>query len=318
MKIVVLDGYTLNSGDLDWTPLKALGSCIIHERTPPELVVERAKMADVVLTNKALLTAESIAALSNLKYIGVLATGYNIVAIDAAKTAGIVVTNVPGYGAASVCQMVFALLLEMTQQVGHHATLVREGAWTRCADFSFRDRPLTELAGKTFGLIGYGQIGRQVAQVARAFGMQVLVSTANPDKYNTEKEINFIEIDSLFDQSDVISLNCPLNEATHALVNTARLARVKQGTLLINTSRGQLIDEAAVAEALAEGYLGGFASDVLAAEPPTEGNPLLNAPNTFITPHIAWATAEARRRLLEIAAANLLAFKEGKLQNRVV
>ena len=317
MQIVVLDGHTLNPGDLDWTPLEDLGSCTIYARTAAKQVAERAADAEIVLTNKALLSAETIAKLPNLKYIGVLATGYNVVDLAAAKQQGIVVTNVPGYSTASVCQMVFALLLEMTQQVGHHAQLVRAGEWTRCVDFSFHDRPLLELAGKTLGIVGYGQIGRQIARVAQAFGMQVLVSTANPEKYKDEKGVRFIDVDSLFSGSDVISLNCPLTETTHELVNTARLARVKQGALLINTGRGQLINEAAVSEALNAGYLGGFAADVLSTEPPAENNPLLSAPNCFITPHIAWATAEARQRLLDTVVANLKAYQAGAPENQV-
>ncbi len=318
MQIVILDGHTLNPGDLDWTPLEELGSCSRYARTAPQQVAERAAAADIVLTNKALLSAETIAKLPKLKYIGVLATGYNVVDLTAAKERGIIVSNVPGYSSASVCQMVFALLLEMTQQVGHHAQLVREGEWSRCVDFSFHDRPLIELTGKILGVVGYGRIGRQIAKTAQAFGMQVLVSTANPDKYQKESACTFVDIDSLFSKSDVISLNCPLNEATNQLVNTARLARVKQGALLINTGRGQLIDEAAVAEALSAGYLGGYAADVLSAEPPAEDNPLLSAPNCFITPHIAWATAEARQRLLNMVVANLKAFIAGAPQNRVI
>ncbi len=317
MKIVVLDGHTLNPGDLDWGPLEDLGECSIFARTAPKQVAERAAEAELVLTNKALLPAETIAALPKLKYIGVLATGYNVVDLEAARERGIVVTNVPGYSTPSVCQMVFALLLEMTQQVGHHARLVREGEWSRCVDFSFHDRPLLELAGKTLGLVGFGQIGRQVAKVAQAFGMQVLVSTANPDKYKDETGVKFTDTDSLFSESDIISLNCPLTEETRHLVNTARLARVKQGALLINTGRGQLIDEAAVAEALTDGYLGGYAADVLSSEPPAEDNPLLSVPNCFITPHIAWATGAARQRLLDTVVANAKAFLEGAPQNQV-
>jgi glycerate dehydrogenase len=317
MDIVVLDAHTLNPGDLDWTPLKALGTYAVHPRTAVEDVATRAASAEIILTNKVVLDAQTIASLPRLQYIGVLATGYNVVDLGAAKERGIVVTNIPGYSTASVGQMVFALLLEMTQQVGQHARLVQEGQWCRCADFSFTDRPLFELAGKTFGVVGYGQIGRQVAAIAKAFGMKVLVQTANPDKYKSEKGLGFVDIDTLFSECDVISLNCPLTSETKNLVNLARLARVKQGSLLINTGRGDLVDEAAVAEALAEGYLGGFAADVLSSEPPAEENPLLSAPNCFITPHIAWATAEARQRLLDMALANIKAFQDGAPQNRV-
>jgi len=317
MKIVVLDGYTLNPGDLDWAPLKSLGSSVIYPRTAPEQIIDRAADAEIVLTNKTVLSAATLAMLPKLKYIGVLATGVNVVDLEAAKTADIIVTNVPGYSTGSVVQMVFALLLEMTQQVGHHAAKVREGDWASCPDFSFRDRPLTELAGKTLGVVGYGKIGQQVTKVAQAFGMKVLVQTAHPEKYQLETGVEFVDVENLFSEADIISLNCPLTEETENLVNTARLARIKQGALLINTGRGQLIDEKAVAEALEEGYLGGYATDVLSQEPPDEENPLLTAPNCFITPHIAWATAEARQRLIDTVVANIAAFQNSDPQNRV-
>ena len=317
MDIVILDGHTSNPGDLDWSPLKELGTYAVYPRTAPDEILERATSAEIILTNKVVLDAQTIAELPKLKYIGVLATGFNVVDLDAATQRGIVVTNIPGYSTASVGQMVFALLLEMSQQVGHHARLVEEGAWSSCEDFSFQDRPLFELAGKIFGVVGYGQIGRRVAKIAKAFGMKVLVQTAHPEKYKSEKGIEFVDIDTLFSEADVISLNCPLTSETKCLVNTARLMRVKQGTLLINTGRGDLIDEEAVADALSEGYLGGFAADVVSSEPPEEDNPLFSAPNTFITPHIAWATAEARQRLLDIAVANIKAFQDGIPQNQV-
>lgn len=318
MKIVILDGYTLNTGDLDWAPLKELGTCIIHQRTTPEQVVERAQGAEILLTNKVVISAATMAALPELRYIGVLATGVNIVDLEAAKERKIIVTNAPGYSTDSVAQLVFALLLEMVQQVGHHAQMVAQGAWATCEDFSFRDRPLTELAGKTFGLVGYGQIGRRIAAIARAFGMRVLIQTAHPEKYQKETNLNFVDIDQLFSDSDVISLNCPLTPETEQLVNTARLARVKQGAFLINTGRGQLVNEAAVAEALEDGYLGGYATDVLSTEPPAEDNPLLKAPNCVITPHLGWATKEARTRLLAIVIQNIAAYLKGEPQNRVV
>ena len=317
MKIIVLDGYTLNPGDLDWAPLKELGPCVIHPRIAVEQIVEKAHDGEILLTNKTVLSAETLALLPNLQYIGVLATGVNVVDLEAAKKHNIIVTNVPGYSTNSVAQMVFALLLEMTQHVGHHAGMVRDGDWATCADFSFRDRPLIELAGKTLGVVGYGQIGQQVVQIARAFGMKVLVQTAHPEKYQHESEPEFVDIDRLFSDSDIISLNCPLTEATRTMVDTAHLARVKQGALLINTGRGQLINEEAVAVALEEGYLGGYATDVLSQEPPNKDNPLLSAPNCLITPHIAWATNEARQRLLDIVVANIAAFQNGEPQNRV-
>lgn len=317
MKIVVLDGYTLNPGDLNWAPLKELGACVIHARTDLNQIVERASDAEILLTNKTVISADTLARLPKLQYIGVLATGVNVVDLEAAKQHNVIVTNVPGYSTGSVVQMVFALLLEITQQVGHHAAMVKRGDWVTCPDFSFRDRPLIELAGKTLGVVGYGQIGQQVAHIARAFGMQVLVQTAHPEKYQQKAEFEFVDIDKLFSESDVISLNCPLTEKTANLVNTARLARVKQGAILINTGRGQLINEVAVAEALEEGYLGGYATDVLSQEPPDADNPLLSAPNCLITPHIAWATAEARQRLLDVVVANIAAFQNAAPQNRV-
>jgi len=317
MKIVVLDGHTLNPGDLDWSPLKMLGQCAIYPRTAPEQIVERAQNADIILTNKTPVSAETISQLPQLKYIGVLATGYNIVAVDAARNAGIVVANAPGYGTASVAQMVFALLLEMSQQVGYHAEKVRQGAWAECPDFSFHDRPLYELAGKTMGIVGFGQIGRQVKTIANAFGMQVLASTAHPEKYPDETGVEFIDIDELFSRCHVISLHCPLTDQTRQLVNTARLARIKNGAVLINTGRGQLIDEEAVIEALEEGYLGGYAADVLEVEPPRPDHPLLTAPNSIITPHMAWATKEARKRLMDIVVAGVAAFKNGQPINQV-
>ena len=318
MKIVVLDGHTLNPGDLDWASLKELGPCAIYPRTAPEQIVERAKDATIILTNKTPLNAATFEMLPNLRYIGVLATGADIIDLEAAAARDIVVSNAPGYGSASVAQMVFALLLEMTQQVAHHDRLVREGIWQECGDFSFHERPLTELAGKTLGIIGYGQIGRQVARIARAFDMRVLINTAHPDKYLQEKDTELVDIDVLFSECDIISLNCPLTEDTYHLVNTARLARVNQGALLINTGRGPLIDEAAVAEALEEGYLGGYATDVLSQEPPDEDNPLLSAPHCLITPHMAWATREARERLLALVVDNIKAFLAGTPQNRLV
>lgn len=318
MKIVVLDGHTLNNGDLDWAPLKALGTCIIHPRTSVDQIIEKARDADIILSNKVPINAETIAALPNLRYIGVLATGVNMIDLDAAKERGIVVTNAPGYSSDSVAQMVFALLLEMTQQVGHHARMVAEGAWVNCKDFSFRDYPLCELAGKTMGVVGYGEIGRRVTTIARAFGMKVLAHTAHPEKYQKEQGVTFVDVDQLFTDSDVISLNCPLTPETDQLVNTAHLARVKQGALLINTGRGQLVNETAVAAALEDGYLGGYATDVLATEPPRSDNPLLSAPHCIITPHIAWATTEARIRLLTMVVDNIAAFLQGEPRNRVV
>lgn len=320
MKIVVLDGYTMNPGDLDWGPLQQLGPCEIHNRTDPDQVLRRAAGAEILLTNKAVLSAETIAKLPELRYIGVLATGTNVVDIEAARARKIVVTNIPGYSTASVAQMVFALLLEMTQQVGHHDRLVREGRWVASPDFCFCDRPLIELEGKTFGILGCGQIGRQVAQIARAFGMQVIACTANPDRHQNwaqAEQVRLVDQQTLLSSSDVISLHCPLTPDTENMIDTDRLNTMKKGAILINTGRGQLIDETAVTAALNSGQLGGFGSDVLSTEPPVADNPLLSAPNSFISPHIGWATREARERLFAIAVANVQAFLSGTPQNRV-
>jgi glycerate dehydrogenase len=321
MNIVVLDGYALNPGDLSWAPLEELGQLTVYDRTLPEQVAERAGEAEVVLINKVALDAALIDRLSRLRYIGVLATGYDVVDLAAARNRNIPVTNVPGYSTRSVAQMVFALLLEMTQQVGHHSRLVREeGRWTRCPDFCFWDRPLLELDGLTMGLVGFGRIGRQVAAIARAFDMRVLVHTAHPDKYRDlpeGREVHFRDLDQLFAESDVVSLHCPLTAGTERLVDARRLALMRPQALLINAARGQLLDEQAVAEALNRGRLAGLGADVLAGEPPSADNPLLSARNAILTPHIAWATKEARTRLLAIVVENIRAFLDGRSLNVV-
>ena len=321
MNIVVLDGYALNPGDLSWATLEEFGQLTVYDRTLPEQVAERAGEAEVVLINKVALDAALIDRLFRLRYIGVLATGYDVVDLAAARNRNIPVTNVPGYSTRSVAQMVFALLLEMTQQVGHHSRLVREeGRWTRCPDFCFWDRPLLELDGLTMGLVGFGRIGRQVAAIARAFGMRVLVHTAHPDKYRDlpeGREVHFRDLDQLFAESDVVSLHCPLTADTERLVDARRLALMKPQALLINAARGQLLDEQAVAEALNRGRLAGLGADVLAGEPPSADNPLLSARNAILTPHIAWATKEARTRLLAIVVENIRAFLDGRSLNVV-
>lgn len=320
MKIVVLDGHTLNPGDLDWQPLHALGDCTIHERTPRELLLERAAGAEVLLTNKVGLGAGEMAALPQLRYIGVLATGYNVVDVAAARQQGITVCNVPAYSTASVAQLTLALLLELTSQVGHHAERVRAGEWSRARDFSFRERPLVELEGLTLGLVGFGAIGRQVAVLGHAFGMSVLVHTAHPERYQATPDgaaVRFVALDELFAASDVVSLHCPLTAATSGLVDGRRLALMKPTAYLVNTSRGALIDEAALAAALNAGRLAGAGLDVLTAEPPAADNPLLAAANACITPHIAWATHAARSRLLATTLANVRAFVAGAPQNVV-
>lgn len=320
MQIVVLDGYALNPGDLDWAPLQALGDCTVFDRTPPAEIITRAREAEIVLTNKTVFDRGVIEQLPNLRYIGVLATGVNVVDLVAARERGIAVTNAPGYSTPAVAQMVFALLLELTSQAGHHGRLVREGRWSAAADFCFWDRPLVELAGRTLGLVGFGQIGRQVARIARAFDMRVLVHTAHPEKYAGDPsatEVAFVGLDSVFTDSDVVSLHCPLTPATEQLVDARRLTMMRPGALLINTGRGPLIDEPALAAALTAGQLGGAGLDVLSVEPPPANHPLLQAPGCLITPHIAWAARAARERLLQIVVANLQGYLSGKPHNVV-
>ena len=316
MHIVVLDGYTLNPGDLSWEALRQLGLCAIHDRTPPEKVVEAARDAEVVLTNKALLPREVILALPKLRYIGVLATGYNVVDVAAAKERGIPVANIPDYGTPSVAQQTFALLLELTQRTGHHAQTVRDGRWVHSADFCYWDSPLIELQGLTFGVIGFGRIGRATAKLADAFGMKVLVhNRSRPADLPAHYE--FADLDSLLARADVVSLHCPLTADNRQFMNAARLARMKPTAFLLNTSRGPLLDEQAVADALNAGQIAGAGLDVLSVEPPKAGNPLLAAKNCLITPHIAWATRSARARLMEVAVENVRAFLAGQPRNVV-
>ncbi len=320
MKIVVLDGYTLNPGDLDWGPLARLGELTVHDRTPADRIVERAQGAEIVLTNKVVFGREILDALPALRYIGVTATGYNVVDLQAVRERGITVTNVPAYSTPAVVEMVFALVLELARETGHHARLVREGRWSACEDFSFQDRPQIELSGRTMGIVGFGAIGRGVARVAEAFGLKVLVHTAHPEKYRDDaagRALDFVDLDTLFAQSDIVTLHCPLTPETHGMVDARRLALMKKGTYLINTGRGPLVDEAALAEALEAGMIAGAGLDVLSEEPPPCGNPLLRARNCIVTPHIAWATRASRERLLNIAARNVEAFIAGRPQNVV-
>lgn len=316
VKIVVLDGATLAGNDLGWETLEELGACTIYERTPAELTLQRAQGAEILLTNKVLLDAATLAQLPELRYIGVLATGYNVVDVSAAKARNIVVTNVPGYSTSSVVQMTFALLLELANQVGLHAALTRSGRWSSAPDFCFWERPQLELAGLTLGIIGYGAIGRGVAQVARALGMNLLVHARSPEKA-ADATMRYVELDFLLAQSDVISLHCPLTDITRQMINAARLAQMKRSALLINTGRGLLVDEGALAAALNNGTIAGAALDTLATEPPPADHPLLSAQNCIVTPHIAWATGAARRRLLAIAVENIRSFCVGTPQNRV-
>lgn len=315
MNIVVLDGFTLNPGDLSWEPLQSLGSCSVYDRTPSAEVLPRAAGAEAILTNKTELTRTHIQHLACLRYIGVLATGTNVVDLEAARQRAILVTNVPGYGTRSVAQTTLALLLELTQHSGLHAQTVRDGDWTRSLDWCYWRRPLIELDGLTLGIIGFGRIGRAVSELASALGMRVIVFTPNPK--SPLPGIRFVGLETLFRQSDVVTLHCPLTPATRGLVNSERLAWMKPTAFLLNTSRGPLVDEDALAAALNSGALAGAGLDVLSAEPPPTENPLLRANNCLITPHLAWATRAARARLLQIATTNLRAFLAGDPQNVV-
>jgi glycerate dehydrogenase len=315
MKIVVLDGYALNPGDLSWDDLKTFGPCEIYDRTPAAEVVSRASNAEIVLTNKTELTRAQLEKLPRLKYIGILATGTNIVDLAAARERNIVVTNVPTYGTNSVAQTTFALLLELTQHVGHHAETVQAGRWTRSPDWSYWDRPLIELDGLTLGIVGFGRIGHAVAELAAAFGMRVLVTSLRPK--SGPSSVEFVLVEELFRRSDVVSLHCPLTPLTQDLVNAERLALMKPTAFLLNTSRGALVDEAALSQALNSDQLAGAGLDVLSQEPPPASNPLLTAKNCLITPHLAWATGAGRARLMKIAIENLRAFLAGTPQNVV-
>jgi glycerate dehydrogenase len=316
MRIVVLDGHTLNPGDLSWGPLEALGQVTLYDRTRPEEIVLRAQGAEVILTNKTPLDRTTLQHLPGLRYVGVLATGYNVVDAKAARELGVVVTNVPNYGTRSVAQQVFALLLELTQRTGAHAAAVRTGRWSACPDFCFWDHPLVELDGLTLGVVGFGRIGQATATLAAAFGMTVLATTRQ-GAADPAPGVRGVDLDTLLAESDVVSLHCPLTPATTGLINAARLARMKPSAYLINTSRGPLIEEADLADALNADRLAGAGLDVLSLEPPHPDNPLLTAKNCLITPHIAWATLAARSRLLDVATNNVAAFVRGQPVNVV-
>ena len=309
-RIVVLDGYTLNPGDLSWAGLQRLGECSIFERTPPSQIISRAGDAEIVLTNKTPLDRAAICALPNLQYIGVLATGFNVVDTKAAWDRQIPVTNVPAYGTQSVAQMTFAHILELTQQVGHHAASVRKGVWSQCPDFCYWEHPLFELAGATIGIVGYGRIGKEVARLAQAFGMKAM-ATRSSGTAGEEDSVVFCSLEQVLRQSDVVSLHCPLTPETHHLIDAKKLRLMKKTAYLVNTARGALIDETALATALNEGRLAGAGLDVLETEPPRNGSPLCAARNCYITPHIAWATWAARERLLQTAVKNVGSFMNG-------
>lgn len=316
MKIVVLDGYAANPGDLSWEGLKALGECTIYDRTTPDEVLERAAGAEVILTNKVVLNAGHMAALPELKYIGVLATGYNIIDIAAAKERGIIVTNIPAYSTASVAQMVFAHILNIAQQVQHHSEEVHKGRWTNNADFCFWDTPLLELREKKIGLVGLGNTGYTTARIAIGFGMQVFALTSK-SHFQLPPEIKKMELDELFCECDIISLHCPLTDDTYELVNERRLSLMKPSAILINTGRGPLVNEQDLANALNNGTIYAAGVDVLSTEPPRADNPLLSAKNCYITPHIAWATTAARERLMGIMLSNIKAYMGGNPENNL-
>lgn len=316
MKITVLDGFGLNPGDLSWEGFEKLGSLEVFDRTSPDQLLKRAEGSEILITNKTVIDANAINSLPNLKYIGVLATGFNVVDIAAAKEKGVVVTNIPAYSTMSVAQHVFALLLAVTDSPEHYAREVADDRWTRSKDFCFWDTQLTELAGKTFGIVGYGNIGQAVARIAQAFGMNVGVFTSK-EQDQLPEGVKKMSLKELFEKSDVVSLHCPLTPDTRHIINSETIQEMKDGVIVINTGRGPLVDEQAVADALHTGKIRAFCADVLSSEPPNPANPLLKAPNAIITPHIAWATCEARLRLMEIAVNNLRSFLLGSPVNIV-
>lgn len=317
MKIVVLDGYTLNPGDLSWGGLEALGDLTVYDRTPADQLVERSDGANILLTNKTPIPGEAIGKLQALQYIGVVATGYNIVDVEAAKRKGVPVANVPGYGTRSVVQHSFALLLELCMHVQRHSDAVMDGKWVRSPDWCFWDFPLMELAGKTMGVIGFGHIGSQVADVATAFGMQVLGQSRTHSDQSHRKNFRWASLEELLQQADVISIHCPLTPETKGMINKEALHKMKPSAFLLNTSRGPIIVDQDLADALNNDVIAGAGIDVLSVEPPPKDNPLFGAKNCLITPHIAWATKEARTRLMNSVTQNVAAFQSGKPVNVV-
>lgn len=317
MKIVVLDGYTLNPGDLSWEDLKEAGNLTVYDRTPDEKILERSQGADILIINKTPLGEDILALLPDLKYIGVLATGYNVVDIEAAKKRKVIVTNIPGYSTKSVAQMAFALLLELCHHVQDHSNTVRSGVWSESKDFCFWNYPLIELDGKTMGIIGFGRIGQQVADIAAAFGMNIVAFSRHRNDQSHRDNFKWCDLDELLENSDVVSLHCPLFPETKGIINKESLGRMKSTAFLINTSRGPLVVDEDLADALNSGVIAGAGLDVLSVEPPDRNNPLLTAKNCIITPHIAWAAKEARIRLMNIAVENLKAFLSGNPVNVV-
>lgn len=316
MRITVLDGYGLNPGDLSWKGFEVLGDCTVYDRTTPEQLMERAAGAEILITNKTILTADILKALPDLKYVGILATGYNVVDVKAAKELGIVVTNIPAYSTDSVAQMVFAQILTITQRVEYYTEENRKGRWANSRDFCYWDTPLMELAGKKIGIVGFGHTGQATARIALAFGMKVFAYTSKSAE-QLPADITKLSLDELFRTCDVVSLHCPLTDTTKNLVNAERLKQMKSSAILINTGRGPLVNEKDLADALNNGTIYAAGVDVLSCEPPKADNPLLAAKNCYITPHIAWGTKEARVRLMDIAVENLRSFLSGTVINNV-
>jgi len=316
VKAVILDGFCENPGDLSWDAAKQLCELTVYDRTAPEEVLKRAAGAEIVVVNKVPLTREIIEQLPDLRFVAILATGYNIIDTECCAERGIPVANIPAYSTDSVAQYVFSFILAHASRVAEHSAAVRDGAWTACPDFTFRVAPICEVAGKTLGIVGYGKIGQKVAQIGKAFGMKILANTAHPEKY-ADSDVGFVDLDTLARESDFISLHCPLTKDTNGLVNAEFLSKMKENAFLVNTSRGPVVDEQALADALNEDRIAGVGVDVLSTEPPKAENPLLTAKNCYITPHIAWAPLETRQRLMDIFVENIRAFINGSPINVV-
>lgn len=314
MKIVILDGYTTDEGELSWGELEKLGELCYYERTPLDKVVERAKDAEILISNKIILSKEVLSQLGKLKYIGLLSTGFNVVDLDYAKQRGIPVCNIPNYSTKSVAQLTVALLLEIAMGVGKHSQSVHNGDWSACNDFCYRIQDITELDGKTIGLVGYGAIAQEVAKIAKALGMNVLAYRRTPCQDGIAK---MVTLDELYGRSDVISMHCPMNGDSDKMIDELAISKMKDGVIILNTARGGVIDEVAIRRGLDSGKIAGYGADVLSSEPPTKDNALIGAPNCYITPHVAWASREARTRLMRIAVDNVKAFLNGNIKNCV-
>ncbi len=317
MKIVILDGYTTNPGDLSWEKFSEFGEVTAYDYTPAELIIERCKDAEIIIDNKVIFTKETLDQLPNLRYIGLLSTGFNVIDIEAAKANGVTVCNVPTYSTAAVAQLTFALILEMYNQVSVHSEAVHNGEWTNCRDFCFQKTPLLELNNKTIGLIGYGKIGSEVAKIADAFSMNILCYVPSKKPQPNFKNFRFVTLDELAEKSDIVSLHCPLTPETTKIINKDFISKMKKSAIIINTSRGPSIDEQALADALNSGHIAGAGVDVLSTEPPKADNPLLSCKNCFITPHIAWAGYETRERLVGVVLDNLKSYLDGNPVNVV-